>query len=549
MKKYLKYLSFLAIILVFKIGNANAQVVQTNYNDVTTYPYDTTKSYDYIINGNTFNYITTGQYQATITIGGNIQIISTTDQSYFAWIIYENVTTGNIEFYGTGPFSGTTGEKRYIENADYSGNGCQLDINNNYIGKGTCSEFQMPETGSYMYRYIYNGNTWTGGQTNDWFSTITSNNNIRIYGSNVDIGVYQNRWPSPAPQDLEYYSFQNSREKYYLKWTINFSRQLSSLDIYLPYETWNSKFEIDITSEEYNNDFIPSAYRFYGKKCNGDTCYWEQTTTNVSISNDSYESINNGIKIKFELQASNNNYEEIKLAIVTLAKNCNITISDTTTDIYYYDINVVGDNYSLNHFTPYGNIIGILINSKNNNNINYRTYSKRNKEWDNITFYQYIKDINTIKDSISSDVYKVDNFYIETTTQNLGSNSLYELYILLTSMGTNQTPIQEDYYIYTSTDVYYTKSNNMTFNIQYENIDETITINNQNSFISSELNNVTSVNFDYMQQLVNEYRQYKEDWIELFESIYNPLPEVIKNMLVIIYFMALCYGIFLIFKD
>lgn len=589
-KKFLKYSSFLVITLCFSIIKANASIVSTTYQDSKEYLFDTTETYSFEYDGHTFTYETTGDYTATISMDGVTQNISTTRQDSLQWLVWRNNTTGKYEFYANGPTAqGTSGSKTYINNYTNNSNGCEPNIQADYVEKGNCNYFSglMESSWKTYYKYDTNTQTWTGNTLNTsdlqyYFYYISENNDLRIFGGNISVGTYVNTWPQPSLQNLNWYNFESGSGPspiiFLDKYEVYYSQQIQSLDLYFINSTQNEKYQIEIESTNFTQaNYTPSYYRFYGEKCNttnGVTCWWEQiSNNNSSITNDTYTYENNKIIIEFDLTIDTSNYNFIKVAIGVLPNMFDLTIRNTNNTNFSIDLNNIGSEYNLISYNVMDELKALYIDSKSND-INYRYYIKRPLEYDTISSYYYDKQNNIIENSIDSTIFKqgyyeidtqpfyggveatynnslgqyteLGNYYIETGLIQLGPNKRYALYIASEIFNRDR---YSQHNIYVNDKVYYGYTNDFTLKIEYGNTHIDTTYNVTNEYLASAFENVSDVNFESIKDIINEYEEYKDQWLAIFNSIYDPMPNVIKHILVVIYFMACSYGIFLIFKD
>lgn len=605
MKKYLKYLSFLAIILCFSISKVYAYDTLTI--DYETYDHTSNENFynemkTYIDNNNTYNrnYILArdnNYYGYEVII---MQPFSGYTSCYeisklYASVFYQNYdSTDNILatyifFYGnTNDINNCIGTRRmyYISANDYNakGNTYNTFIENirNVLNRETYSYWGDNFNG---IEYMFNKNTFPGpnipsvvgeigystlpikyidnyyvngesaNRTNKTEQQICNEKTIITDAYDTEV-EYKGNILNCGDNYPTYIDYTNDIPTYIEQYDINYTKEIKSIDIYhtLP-NIQKEKWKIEIE----NDEIITPTYTIYGKKCENTTCYWENAN-NGYISNTNTEKTNNITTITFEEQETIGTYTTYKIAIeINTEEESNIKIYNIENTNINVDINTIGKEYNIESYIVTTNT-GILVNGKNNN-LNYRTYTKRDTPFKDITYYQYHKSSNLVKEDLQSNIFKIGltttnrilygseklttYYYIQTTNLEIGANSDNSLYILLLPFE-NSNNI---YYVYYNTEVYYTKSNNLTFTIDYNNTQTTKTVNVDNGYITNNYNNITNINLSDIERIVLEYEQYKNDWIELWESIYNPLPNIIKHIMIILYTGALTYGIFLIWKD
>ena len=418
--------------------------------------------------------------------------------------------------------------------------------------------------------------------TNQDINTVCS---LNRYSSNYTWNIYYNegitdRLLSCGDEYPTYIEFEEeATPEYFLHEDYGYiNKQIDSLDFYYFHY-------LDTAIEEYieiqetmtdtsSNNYNVTGYKFLGKKCNGGnginenkgTCWWEEINNNYwSISSDTYTIENNiyTINFKFNFDISNENYKVVKLAVQHKPSNFNLKIftrDESGTKYQDNDINTIRWDYSQEWIHINNNVVGIYTTNKPEyDNIEYRFYTKRNREYQLISFYNYKKEKKEItSERIDSLIYKTYylatnniQYWIETGTINLGTNYPNNLYIFNT-YGVNQADIIRPYF---NTQVYYVMQENILDNIvinytgNNNNIQENIKVKVSNDLMREEYENSTSVNFDGLMEIVEEYKQYKEEWLSLFYNIYDYLPQIIKHILIVTYFLLHCYGIFLIFKD
>lgn len=368
-----------------------------------------------------------------------------------------------------------------------------------------------------------------------------------------------------------YYEQMNSAPVYNEKMNIYYAGETKSIDMFFLHDTQDT-YKIEIESTSFNqDDFTPTQYILYGEKCdevNGKTCYFEQkeNINNSSISNINYEYENNKIIITFDINIDLDNYRYMKLSIVNKPKLYDIKIKNINNTSFLLDLNEIGHKYSLITTMQLNEINAIYVNAKSGT-INYRFYEKRIQEYGQTTYYEYDKTNNVVEKSIGTTIFKSSyfendsgiyeywllatneeygNFYIQSGDIRLGTNSNVALYIAGEEQENGRVGETS---IYMSDEVYFSFTQNFNLTINYGNTHDNIEYQVTNTYLATAFNNISKTDFGILTDIVEQYEEYKEEWLELFYTIYNPMPNIIKQIITIIYFLGCSYGIFLIFKD
>ena len=525
-----------------------------------------------------------------------IQYDQTNNKFIFIWNYLAYTNNANVPL-GKETISGGTqvrpGDYNYTilenSNSDYiSSNNFLNHYNSCYYTDTThCYNSYYNQNYTYYFRCTYNTNNntcnWADftGSWNNKFPLIFSNTSTKICMNNTctndldtNTGYNSNAW--------RLYNWKN--QTYELIWetsqTSYINRQIQSLDMYINVglsqvplqDTRTFKMEYTFNTNS-SNAYRIKGYYMYGKVCNNNdqlgtekTCWWEEVpNTYWNITNDTETdnttSYTYEFTLNYDLTNSTTTYDQIKLAIEQMPSEFKLKVYSYETDrSNSFDLNVMKKEYSKEIISITHNINGILVDKKptNNNTINYRFYQKRTSEWGlglNY-FYYYYKDKNTISDqTIPTSIYETytdgaTTFWIETGTILLGENENNKLYIFSSYEETEQA---QSYKFYFNTDVYYTISKSFEFIINYTGdgtqINEEVKPYIDNNFIQEEYNNSTIVDLSNIEEIIEEYKQYKEQWLLLFNSVYQYIPNILKNLLLILYTILHCYGIYLIFKD
>lgn len=635
MKKYLKYLSFLAIILCYSITKVKADTTRINidysitnttantYMEEIKQYFQQENEYNNKImislancNINNANVSTFGAPSCMATIGSQTYVTLNTPVINIIVNTYYNGYTSKIDSYYINiyknRYSSTRQEIAFMYTPYITGQNTGAI----YGLKVAVNEYETYKT--QIQQWLYNqAHRYSGsdGSTPDGFSFV-SQSDVEItgmettqfmgyiyysdfdlyyigskmtnYNETREITTFCNQATNDSNELTNFVTYetgissqtltcgdtietyveqQNNVPQYNEKINYYHSGEVKSIDMYFLRNITNNKYKITIESEVFNqNTFTPTNYKFYGKKCNNQTCYWEEVNNNSNVSNQTYTYDTNKIIIDFDLTIDTSNYYEIKLGIETKAKMFDLKIEDIQNENFTFDFNEVGIEYNIEVYDTLNEIKAIYINSKSQD-INYRFYLKNDREYAYQYFYKFIKENNIVESGISTTNFKVSYFennnneqlpglmlgsldnmgelYIETGLIELGPNKPNVLYIY---MEDEQGTLQDNY-VYYNDQVYYTYTNNFTFNINYGNTNETINYEVNNQFLNNQFNNANKVDFSTINEIVQEYEQYKEQWLDIFYSFYEPLPQIVKHIFIILYFTMLAYGIFLIYKD
>lgn len=480
----------------------------------------------------------------------------------------------------------TSGIPSYLGGIYYKDNTPELEYINNGI------EFYYSSIPLYMInkksfksslnntvRFPENGSE----ATNDSIETICNNNDFTIsYDQNLTINY--NNLQMECGQEYPTVSNQYSNE-YTIDIKNDFEKQIQSIDIYVDsetYTTYDRKYKLEFEYKEgFTNTYLVKAYKFYGKKCNinnnnqnNKTCWWEEIQQDNSnpiiyVDNDSETYTQDTYTYELELiyDMTGQDYKEIKLAIVNDSKNFDFTIKSTTDNDIDYELNTIYYDYCREITTINKSIAGILVNQKPTikNDIMYRFYTKVNgneaTDTGQISYYYYNKKWNQIQDKwVAYDnyiYYKEPRLlgyiynWILTGTIEMGENKEETLFIFMSY--TNDNGRNDIYKNYFNTQVYYTITDNMNkININYTgtggNIQQNIEVDIQATYIAEEQDYLLSGTFTYLSEIIEEYTQYKNEWINLFDNIYQPMPRIIKQIAIFLYSMLWIFGIYKITK-
>lgn len=475
-------------------------------------------------------------------------------------------------------------------------NNIQTNINRQYSNSGMLligyAQYYGYDSDWANKLYILNYYTQRP-RTNNTYAYWIYYSSLPVYYSNIDTSLNDEKIEDLCNKTISNYWTQ--AKIYYADSEINELKCGDSFTTYTNQKKWNEKikvyyekdtksidmhflddiqdtYKIEIESEKFNqNNFTPTDYIFYGEKCdniNGKTCYWEQkeNSNSSTITNINYKYEENKIIITFDLDINLENYIMMKLAIINSIEEYSINIANMNNTEFLLDLNQIGHNYTLVTTMQLNNINALYVNSKSGT-INYKFYEKRIQEYGDTTYYEYDKINNIVENSISTATYKNSffindsgmytywllatndykgNFYIQSGDIKLGENSNVALYIAGTEKEDGRVGETS---IYMSDEVYFSFTTNYDLTINYGDINENINYKVTNTYLSTKFENVNNQDFGILTDIVEEYEQYKTDWLLLFYSIYDPLPKVLKDSLIAMYFLGLCYGIFIIFRN
>ena len=273
----------------------------------------------------------------------------------------------------------------------------------------------------------------------------------------------------------------------------------------------------------------------------GFTCIYDYT---IDIGD--YEIVKLGIGFSTNLNNNLNNY--------------NLSLESKNETTIYTDLNYISGDFNREEFKIYSNYLSILVQSKDTSqNLDYYNWMKAYNNW-------VINENHTITnmDYLFPYTYKytINNGTIENNEISQTPNNMYNGSSLSYSRLTlnNNTALylgmyfidrvtETRYWVYFTDEVYYTMSNDLIFNTDYNNNQETITTIQAPSNVREEYSNAYTINLSEIEEIIINYRNKKNEWLNLFNSIYEPMPQTIKNILVVGYTILLGYAIFLIFKD